>query len=144
MNWRGVRLANAPSRLAVKDPVTHNDHSVVGLRIPYITALATGKMFRSLSPQFKDRSECARSQIRSMSSPASCLAANESTRRWINAYAPGKTTPTPNFGADVVDTSNILHAADIWYSIKKIGASKPSAAAWTWRGDTRMVGWGSA
>jgi hypothetical protein len=40
--------------LAVKDPITHKDHPVVGLRIPYVTAFATGKMFRILSLQFKD------------------------------------------------------------------------------------------
>ena len=40
------------------------------------------------------------------------------TRRrvaWIEHYAPGASTPAP---ADV-DTQNLLHAADIWFSIKK-------------------------
>jgi hypothetical protein len=39
------------------------------------------------------------------------LAQNAETRAWISAYRPGR--------APVPDDSNIAHAADIWYSIKK-------------------------
>lgn len=43
------------------------------------------------------------------------LAANEVTRAWIERYTPGMQPPaTPG-----VDTRNLLHAADIWYSVKK-------------------------
>jgi len=43
------------------------------------------------------------------------LAADARTRAWIDGYAPGAPpAPLPE-GAD---TSNLLHAADIWYSIK--------------------------
>jgi len=46
------------------------------------------------------------------------LARNRSTRRWINAYLPtsGRPAAPRNLQAD---TTNILHAAEIWYSIKK-------------------------
>jgi hypothetical protein len=44
------------------------------------------------------------------------LAANPATRAWIDAYAPG-TDPAP-LPADA-DTANLLHAADIWFSLKR-------------------------
>ncbi len=44
------------------------------------------------------------------------LAANEATRAWINNYLPDTHTPPP--GGSGIDSSNILQAADIWYSIK--------------------------
>ncbi len=43
------------------------------------------------------------------------LAANPVTRAWIDAYRPEAPAPLP---ADV-DTSNLLHAADIWHSVAK-------------------------
>jgi hypothetical protein len=43
------------------------------------------------------------------------LAAQPSTRAWIEAYRPGTSAPVP----PDVDTSNLLHAADIWYSVKQ-------------------------
>jgi hypothetical protein len=46
------------------------------------------------------------------------LAADAVTRAWIEAYIPGPMrAPMPD--AAVVDTSNLLHAADIWYSVKE-------------------------
>jgi hypothetical protein len=56
------------------------------------------------------------------------LAAQPSTRAWIDAYHPG--TPPPLL-ADA-DTSNLLHAADIWYSVKQHwceGAKRVAARA---------------
>jgi hypothetical protein len=44
------------------------------------------------------------------------LAADAATRAWIEAYASG--TPLPVTDA-AVDTSNLLHASDIWHSVKK-------------------------
>jgi len=44
------------------------------------------------------------------------LAHDPATRAWIEAYTPGTATPPP---AAAIDTSNLLHAADIWYSVKK-------------------------
>jgi hypothetical protein len=47
---------------------------------------------------------------------ASALAADPRTHAWIDGYDPEHPSPVPD-GADV-DTSNILHAADIWYSVR--------------------------
>jgi hypothetical protein len=44
------------------------------------------------------------------------LATNPFTRAWIDAYRPD--APPPLLAADV-DTSNLLHAADIWHSVAK-------------------------
>jgi hypothetical protein len=44
------------------------------------------------------------------------LAADAATRAWIDAYAPG--TPLPTTGG-AVDTTNLLHAADVWHDVKK-------------------------
>jgi hypothetical protein len=46
------------------------------------------------------------------------LAANPATRAWIDAYAPGpELAPLPaEAGAD---TTNLLHAADIWHGVRK-------------------------
>ncbi len=46
------------------------------------------------------------------------LATNRVTRDWINAYVPISDRPAPPTGLDA-DTTNILHAAELWYSIKK-------------------------
>jgi len=44
------------------------------------------------------------------------LAHENATREWIEGYVPGAAPPAP---AVAIDTSNLLHAADIWYSVKK-------------------------
>lgn len=43
------------------------------------------------------------------------LAGQPATRAWIEAYRPG----TPAALPAAADTSNLLHAADIWYSVKR-------------------------
>jgi hypothetical protein len=43
------------------------------------------------------------------------LAANPVTRAWIDAYRPGEAAHIP----DAADTTNLLHAADIWHSVAK-------------------------
>ena len=43
------------------------------------------------------------------------LATNPVTRAWIDAYRPDAPAPLP----DGVDTTNLVHAADIWHSIAK-------------------------
>jgi hypothetical protein len=45
------------------------------------------------------------------------LATNEVTRRWIDAWSPDGGMALPD--AAGVDTTNLLHAADIWYSVKQ-------------------------
>lgn len=44
------------------------------------------------------------------------LAANPVTRAWIEAYRPDAIPPVPD--APDVDVRNLLHAADLWYSIR--------------------------
>jgi hypothetical protein len=46
------------------------------------------------------------------------LAANPVTRTWINDYAPGPPASAPPAGPGV-DTRNLVHAAEIWYGVKK-------------------------
>ena len=46
------------------------------------------------------------------------LAAHPQTRGWIDAYVPGTSLATLPESAGV-DSTNLLHAADIWYSVKK-------------------------
>jgi hypothetical protein len=46
------------------------------------------------------------------------LATNAVTRAWIDAYRPGGEPHAPPADAGI-DTSNVVHAADIWYSVKK-------------------------
>jgi hypothetical protein len=48
---------------------------------------------------------------------ATHLATNAVTRAWIDRYAPGTTVAVPD--EEGVDTTNLIHAADIWYSVKK-------------------------
>jgi hypothetical protein len=49
---------------------------------------------------------------------AAHLAANPATRDWISGYSPQRASPPPPAGADL-DTRNLLHAADIWFSVRK-------------------------
>jgi len=46
------------------------------------------------------------------------LAADAATRAWIDAYAPGSATPGPA-PDPAADTANLLHAADIWHSVRR-------------------------
>jgi hypothetical protein len=46
---------------------------------------------------------------------AAGLAREAATRAWIDAYAPGAAAPLPAG----VDTTNLIHAADIWHSVRK-------------------------
>jgi len=151
----------AEPRSAIVDPVTGLERPVVGLKVRYAAAIATGKLPRILLGQWSmlprlrripdtvveftgfsipwdpiagdfggsDPYEATGSAaVRNVTLPASYshigvpqarhLAANATTRAWIDAYAPGAApAPLPN-DADA-DTTNILHAADIWYSIRK-------------------------
>jgi hypothetical protein len=45
------------------------------------------------------------------------LAANEVTRAWIEGWSPSSAAAVPDDGG--IDVSNIVHAADIWYSVKR-------------------------
>ena len=58
------------------------------------------------------------------------LAADPVTRAWIDAYVPGA-APTPPPDAD---TDNLLHAADIWHSVKRRWCLEAQRALRTARG----------
>jgi hypothetical protein len=45
------------------------------------------------------------------------LAASDKTRTWIDAWSPDTSAPLPE--GEGVDTTNLLHAADIWHSVKR-------------------------
>lgn len=49
---------------------------------------------------------------------AAHLADDPATRAWIDAYLPGSATPGPS-PDPAADTANLLHAADIWRSVRR-------------------------
>ena len=150
----------AEARTAIVDPLSGSSRPVVGLRLPYAAAIATGKLARILLGQWAmldklreipDSAEeftgfaiewdliaglfprsdpylaKGSAAVRNVILPATYthiglpatghLAANPVTRAWIEAYAPDGSAAIPD-GADV-DTTNLLHAADIWHSVKR-------------------------
>ncbi len=156
--WNPVRGA-AEARTTIIDPLTGAERPVVGLKVPYAAALATGKLPRLLLGQWSMLSRLREipdtvseftgfslewdaiagnfgtaepyratgsARVRNVILPSSAshlalpraaeLAHDPATRDWIEHYAPG-TTPVPPEVA--IDASNLLHAADIWYSVKK-------------------------
>jgi len=158
--WNPVTDA-AEDRFTVIDPLTGIDRPVVGLRVPYAAALATGSLMRVLlgqwgmvarlrtvpdtvdeftgyfiewdviagtspgSAQDNPYRPSGNAKVRNVTLPAEYshislptaghLAANDVTRAWIDRYTPGVPPPAE---ADL-DTRNLLHAADIWFSVKK-------------------------
>ena len=149
----------AQPRTTIVDPATGAERPVLGLEVPYASAIATGKLMRLLLGQWSMLGRLRQipdsgveftgfsiafdplafefggsdpyvatgtAIVRNVVLPASTshlgapqtkhLAADPATRAWINAYAPGaKPAPLPSG----VDTTNIDHAADIWWSVKK-------------------------
>jgi hypothetical protein len=144
----------------IRDPRSGAIRPVIGLKLSYVAALATGKLPRWLLGQWSmlDKlrqvpdsveefsgytiewdpiagtfpgSEAYRAigvaQVRNISLSAATshiamprtrkLAQDPATRAWIDAYRPGENVPPPADAA--VETSNLLHAADIWFSVKK-------------------------
>jgi hypothetical protein len=147
-------------RTWIRDPRSGAIRPVIGLRLPYVAALATGKLPRLLLGQWSmlkkvrevpdtveefsgytiewdpiagtfPGSEPYRATgtatVRNITLSAATshigmplardLARNAVTRAWIEAYRPEENPPLPA-GAEV-DTANLLHAADIWFSVKK-------------------------
>jgi hypothetical protein len=146
-------------RTTIVDPETGAPRPVLGLKVPFVAALATGKLPRLLLGQWEMLSRLRRipdtaveftgfsfsfdpiagefggpdpyvaagsAVVRNVTLPASYthiglpntrhLAADASTRAWINAYVPdAKEAALP---ADA-DTTNIVHAADLWFSVKR-------------------------
>ena len=150
----------AEPRATIVDPVSGEVRPVVGLRMRYAAAIATGKLPRLLLGQWSMLSRIRRipdsvddftgfsidwdliagqfggsepytaigsAAVRNVTLPATYthiglprtehLAANPVTRAWIDAYVPGTSVAVPDEPG--VDSTNIVHAADIWYSIKK-------------------------
>jgi hypothetical protein len=156
--WNPLRGAAEP-RTEIVDPITGKRRPVIGLKVPYAAAIATGKLARLLLGQWSMLSRLHQipdtvkeftgfssewdaiagnfgsaepyratgsAHVRNVILPAGAshialpraaeLAHDPATRDWIERYVPdgGATTPSA-----AVDTSNLLHAADIWYSVKK-------------------------
>ena len=148
-------------RTAIVDPSSGGQRSVVGLQVPYVAVLATGKLPRFLLGQWSmlarlraipDTVEeftgfslewdpiagnfgtadtykaTGSANVRNVTLPAAAghmtlplakeLALDPVTRDWINHYVPGTGTPAPPPDTRL-DVANLLHAADIWYSVKK-------------------------
>jgi len=155
-------IAGAPERrTAIVDPVSGALRPVVGLRVPYAAAIATGKLPRVLLGQWEmlpilrqvpDTVEeftgffiawdpvagtfgsaepyraTGTARVRNVTLPAEYshvgiplarhLATSVVTRAWIERFVPA--APPPEVpAADGVDTSNILHAAELWHGVKK-------------------------
>jgi hypothetical protein len=151
---------HAEPRTTIVDPLSGRERPVVGLRVPYAAALATGALPRIVLGQWAMLSRLhaipdsveeftaysldwdpiagnfghaesyratGSARVRNVTLPpaaghttlplAKALALDPVTRAWIDDYAPGSSTPLPS--APGVDLANLLHAADIWYSIKK-------------------------
>ena len=157
--WNPITNASL-HRTAIVDPVSGELQPVVGLRLPYAAAIATGKLPRLLLGQWTMISKLRRipdsvveftgfsiewdliagqfpgaepyaatgsATVRNVTLPATYthiglpqtehLAGNAATRAWIEAYVPGTNAVTPD--ERDVDTTNLVHAADIWHSVKK-------------------------
>ncbi len=149
------------ARTTIMDPITGRERPVVGLRVPYATAIATGKLPRLLLGQWSMITRLRKipdtvadftgftipfdpiagelggsdpyratgvARVRNVTLPASYshiglprtehLAEDARTRAWISAYLPAASGSAPEFPGDT-DSSNIVHAADIWYSVKQ-------------------------
>lgn len=145
-------------RTTIVDPQTGRERPVVGLTVPYATALATGKLPRLLLGQWsmlgllrkipdtvteftgfsfafdpiagefggpEPYVATGTAAVRNVRLPdaythiglpnAGHLADDAGMRAWIDAYAPDTTAPPP----PGVDATNLLHAADIWRSVKR-------------------------
>jgi hypothetical protein len=158
--WNPMR-GGAEARTFIVDPRTGAGRPVVGLEVPYVAALATGKLPRFLLGQWTmlprlrsipDTVEeftgfslewdpiagnfgsaepfraTGAAQVRNVTLPPNAshitlplakeFALDPVARDWINGYVPGPGAPYPSTGA-LEDRPNLLHAADVWYSVKK-------------------------
>jgi hypothetical protein len=157
--WNPEREA-ADERTTIVDPQSGAQRAVVGLAVPYVAAMATGKLPRLLLGQWSmlsrlreipDTAEeftgfsldwdpiagnfgsaepyraIGSARVRNVTLPAAAshvtlplvqeFAFDPVTRAWIDRYVPGSAALPP---ADTrLDVANLLHAADIWYSVKK-------------------------
>jgi len=148
---------NALARTSIVDPHTGRLRPVVGLRVAYAAALATGWLPRLVLGQWSmlqrlrripDTADefsgfilprdpiagnllgdsayesLGRARVRSVVLPeryhhlslprTEHLAADPTIRAWIDAWSPESRAASPDG-----DTANLVHATDIWYSIKR-------------------------
>ena len=144
-------------RTTIVDPYTRHVRPVVGMRLSYVAALATGWLPRVLLGQWKilphlravpdsvieftgfdlahdpiagnwlgvsPYRALGSAEVRNVVLPATYshvelprvehLAADRVARSWIEGWSPGASTE----GA-APETGNIVHAADIWHSVKR-------------------------
>jgi hypothetical protein len=157
--WNPLR-DEGENRTSIIDPLDGSERSVVGLKVPYAAAIATGTLPRILLGQWDmvprlheipdtvaeftayslewdliagnfGRAEPYRAigsaEVRNVVLPPAAshvrlpevkeLAFDPVTRAWIDDYSPSRAPIMP--AAAGADLSNLLHAADIWYSVKK-------------------------
>jgi hypothetical protein len=157
--WNPLR-DEAESRSWIVDPIRETRRPVLGLKVPYGAAIATGSLMRVLLGQWdmlprlhqipdtvveftayslewdpiagnfghaEPYRALGTAKVRNVILPGSAnhiglpfvkdLALDPATRAWIDNYSPSQPpAPSPDTHLDV---SNLLHAADIWYSVKK-------------------------
>jgi hypothetical protein len=152
-----AQTGEALPRDTITDPRSALERPVVGLKVPYACALATGLLPRLILGQWTmlgklhdipdtvgeftafviewdpiagtypgatPYAATGTARVRNVTLPATYshvdlprtehLAHNPVTRAWIDGYRPGVATPLPDA---TVDTTNLLHAAEIWHSI---------------------------
>ena len=157
--WNPVR-DETENRSWIVDPNSGMRRPVLGLKVPYGAAIATGSLMRVLLFQWEmlprlhqipdtvveftayqlkwdpiagnfGRAEpyqaMGSARVRNVMLPSTAdhmrlpftkdLALDPVTRAWINNYSPSQPLPPPPDTR--TDVSNLLHAADIWYSVKK-------------------------
>ena len=158
--WNPLR-DESERRTSIVDPSTGHERPIVGLRVPYAAAIATGTLPRIWLGQWdmvqrlhkipntvtefgaysldwdllagnfghvEPYRAIGDAQVRNITVPwaaghtgvvfAKPLALNPKTRAWINDYVPSpELTPLPTDAG--VDLANLVHSADIWYSVKK-------------------------
>jgi len=161
--WDPLR-GTAENRSTIIDPHSGEERQVVGLRVPYAAALATGSLMRVLLGQWdmlarlrsvpdsveeftgyfiawdliagtgpnaaRDNPYQATglARVRNVMLPpdyghitlplAPHLADDPATRRWVGSFDP-RTQPAVPPVIPGADLRNIVHAADIWFSVKK-------------------------
>jgi hypothetical protein len=157
--WNPIR-DEAEDRSWIVDPISDTKRPVLGLKVPYGAAIATGSLMRVLLGQWdmlprlhqipdtvvdftayslewdliagnfghaEPYRAIGSAHVRNVVLPRSAdhirlpftkdLALDPATRAWINDYTPSRPEPPPPDTR--IDVSNLLHAADIWYSVKR-------------------------
>jgi hypothetical protein len=165
--WNPVRAEPEP-RTAIVDPKDGRSRPVVGLKLDFAAALATGSLPRILLgqwgvlPLLRDVPDSVHeftgfaipwdpiagtgaepagfratgtAQVRNVVLPADYshirlpatthLALQPETRDWVDAWRPDAAPAMPRD----VDVTNLVHAADLWYSVKRHWCERAKAFA---------------